>query len=96
MKLQEDDAFTRVCVSVHGGSQVTITHDAMDLAVHAPHLWKWTSLDRYPLDMGPHWSGIPTSDYQWRSVQICPLQRPPPHADMLSKFNRQSIILINH
>ena len=36
MKLQEDDAFTRVCVSVHGGSQVTITHDAMDLAVHAP------------------------------------------------------------
>ena len=33
MKLQESNIFSYVCLSVHKGSHVTITHDALNLTI---------------------------------------------------------------
>ena len=62
-----------MCVSVHRwGSNVTITHDALDLTEQPP--------PPFP-KMGTHWTGTPllvVSDGQhWRPVQTCSLQKSP-------------------
>ena len=50
MKLWEGNVFSCVCLLMGGGSQVTITHDALDPTVQ--------TTSHPTLDMGPHWEGI--------------------------------------
>ena len=60
-KLRESNVFSRVCLSVHRGDHVTITHDAFDLTVQGP--------PALPL--------LVTSGGQdWRSVHTCSFEDP--------------------
>ena len=79
-KLLEGTVFSRIC---RGGSHVTVTHDVLDLTVLPPP----TALSLAPLDMGPHYRGIPrpspldrgmtSGGHHWRPVWTCPLQDTP-------------------
>ena len=71
MKLQEGNVFSHICLSLcpqGGGSHVSITHEELDLTVHAPPPF----LDIRPLTTpGPtpghgHYTGeLPASDIWW-------------------------------
>ena len=69
-KLREGNVFSRVCLSVchslHRGSHVTITLDALDLTIQWPH---GTSLYRKPLL-------VTSGDQYWRLVQTCSPEDP--------------------
>ena len=72
-----------VYAPVGGGSQITISNDALELTVQAPSLltpppdmgphWTGSPTQLHPLlDMEPHWKGISlASDIWWPSLETC-------------------------
>ena len=62
-KLWEGNVFSHVCLSIHGGSHVTIIHDALDFTIQVSPI-------RNALDMGPHCTGtlVLTSGGYWSNI----------------------------
>ena len=69
-KLWEGNVFTCVCLSVHRGPHLTITHDALGLTVQGPP----PALPPPNIDMGPPQSHpllVISGDHHWKPVQTC-------------------------
>ena len=56
-----------VCHSVHRGSNVTITHDALDLTVQGPQ---------------PHPQLVTSGGHYWRHIETCSFEDPLPWSDI--------------
>ena len=64
-KLQEGNVFAGVCLSVHEGGHVTITHDALDLTYSPP---------RHGTPCPPLL--VTSGGHHRRPIQTCPLEDP--------------------
>ena len=79
MQLRDGNVFIPIYVSVHRGSHVIITHDALDLTVQVlpkalaptPRSRHWTSLYRDPML-------VTSGGHHYRCVETCSVEEYPP------------------